>query len=112
MKLLQIAVTSPPRFAFLTILPTSSPACHTADAGDGRSNLEANNPSTSGNTAASPSISFWYRLNRIILRLCSTHQFKNLQVSRLQRQFTIFNAFQPVQIKNLSELNARLQLWA
>lgn len=29
----------------------------------------------------SPTISFWYRLNRLIIRLCSTHQFKNLQVS-------------------------------
>lgn len=29
----------------------------------------------------SPTISFWFRLNRLILRLCSTHQFKNLQVS-------------------------------
>ncbi|KAH8302094.1 hypothetical protein KR044_002689 [Drosophila immigrans] len=58
----------------------------------GRSNVEAaNNPSTSG-TAASPSISFWYRLNRIILRLCSTHQFKNLQVEMLyQRYFLRMN---------------------
>ncbi|XP_034481214.1 adenylate cyclase type 6 [Drosophila innubila] len=63
-----------------------------SDAGDGRSNLEANNPSTSGTTAASPSISFWYRLNRIILRLCSTHQFKNLQVEMLyQRYFLRMN---------------------
>lgn len=30
---------------------------------------------------SSPTISFWFRLNKIILRLCSTHQFKNLQVS-------------------------------
>lgn len=29
----------------------------------------------------SPTFSFWYRLNRLIIRLCSTHQFKNLQVS-------------------------------
>lgn len=28
----------------------------------------------------SPTISFWFRLNRVILRLCTTHQFKNLQV--------------------------------
>ncbi|XP_051860460.1 adenylate cyclase type 6 isoform X2 [Drosophila albomicans] len=63
-----------------------------SDGGDGRSNVEAaNNPSTSG-TAASPSISFWYRLNRIILRLCSTHQFKNLQVEMLyQRYFLRMN---------------------
>lgn len=26
--------------------------------------------------------SFWIRLNRYIIRLCSTHQFKNLQVNR------------------------------
>ncbi|KAL7733742.1 hypothetical protein ACLKA6_011472 [Drosophila palustris] len=65
-----------------------------SDGGDGRSNnLEAaNNPSTSGTTPASPSISFWYRLNRIILRLCSTHQFKNLQVEMLyQRYFLRMN---------------------
>lgn len=30
----------------------------------------------------SPTITFWYRLNRLVIRLCSTHQFKNLQVSR------------------------------
>lgn len=29
----------------------------------------------------SPTITFWFRLNKIIIRLCSTHQFKNLQVS-------------------------------
>lgn len=29
---------------------------------------------------SSPTISFWFRLNKIIIRLCSTHQFKNLQV--------------------------------
>ncbi|XP_030561125.1 uncharacterized protein LOC115762890 [Drosophila novamexicana] len=59
---------------------------------DGRSNVEANNPSTTGTQAASPSISFWYRLNRIILRLCSTHQFKNLQVEMLyQRYFLRMN---------------------
>ncbi|SPP87107.1 adenylate cyclase type 6 [Drosophila guanche] len=63
-------------------------------------NLEANNPSQSGAGAAgggtggalSPSISFWFRLNRIILRLCSTHQFKNLQVEMLyQRYFLRMN---------------------
>lgn len=31
----------------------------------------------------SPAITFWYRLNRLIIRLCSTHQFKNLQVNSL-----------------------------
>jgi len=52
--------------------------------------VEANNPipggggSGTGNGPVSPSISFWFRLNRIILRLCSTHQFKNLQVSYLR----------------------------
>ncbi|XP_034658330.1 adenylate cyclase type 6 [Drosophila subobscura] len=63
-------------------------------------NLEANNPSQSGagaggsgtGGALSPSISFWFRLNRIILRLCSTHQFKNLQVEMLyQRYFLRMN---------------------
>lgn len=29
----------------------------------------------------SPTITFWFRLNKFIIRLCSTHQFKNLQVS-------------------------------
>ncbi|XP_023178612.2 adenylate cyclase type 6 isoform X2 [Drosophila hydei] len=63
-----------------------------SDAADGRSNVEANNPSTTGIQAGSPSISFWYRLNRIILRLCSTHQFKNLQVEMLyQRYFLRMN---------------------
>nr|NP_001097622.2 uncharacterized protein Dmel_CG43373, isoform C [Drosophila melanogaster]ABW08553.2 uncharacterized protein Dmel_CG43373, isoform C [Drosophila melanogaster] len=62
------------------------------------SNLEANNPMSSGggggtaNGPVSPSISFWFRLNRIILRLCSTHQFKNLQVEMLyQRYFLRMN---------------------
>ncbi|XP_017043039.2 adenylate cyclase type 5 [Drosophila ficusphila] len=65
--------------------------------GDG-SNVEANNPipggggSGPGNGPVSPSISFWFRLNRIILRLCSTHQFKNLQVEMLyQRYFLRMN---------------------
>ncbi|XP_017956108.1 uncharacterized protein LOC108651148 [Drosophila navojoa] len=63
-----------------------------SDAADGRSNVEANNPSTTGIQPGSPSISFWYRLNRIILRLCSTHQFKNLQVEMLyQRYFLRMN---------------------
>ncbi|XP_022227289.2 adenylate cyclase type 5 [Drosophila obscura] len=66
------------------------------------SNVEANNPNQSGVGAGgggggtggplSPSISFWFRLNRIILRLCSTHQFKNLQVEMLyQRYFLRMN---------------------
>ncbi|XP_002135395.3 adenylate cyclase type 5 [Drosophila pseudoobscura] len=65
------------------------------------SNVEANNPSQGGAGAGagggtggplSPSISFWFRLNRIILRLCSTHQFKNLQVEMLyQRYFLRMN---------------------
>ncbi|XP_068149240.1 LOW QUALITY PROTEIN: uncharacterized protein [Drosophila tropicalis] len=47
---------------------------------------------TGGGGALSPSISFWFRLNRIILRLCSTHQFKNLQVEMLyQRYFLRMN---------------------
>ncbi|XP_017080398.1 adenylate cyclase type 5 [Drosophila eugracilis] len=61
-------------------------------------NVEANNPipggggSGTGNAPVSPSISFWFRLNRIILRLCSTHQFKNLQVEMLyQRYFLRMN---------------------
>ncbi|KAH8260653.1 hypothetical protein KR038_011220 [Drosophila bunnanda] len=63
-------------------------------------NLEANNPnpgaggggSGGANGPMSPSISFWFRLNRIILRLCSTHQFKNLQVEMLyQRYFLRMN---------------------
>ncbi|KAH8365800.1 hypothetical protein KR093_004453 [Drosophila rubida] len=63
-----------------------------SDGGDGRSNLEAANNSSTSGAAASPSISFWYRLNRIILRLCSTHQFKNLQVEMLyQRYFLRMN---------------------
>ncbi|XP_073840464.1 adenylate cyclase type 6 [Musca autumnalis] len=44
------------------------------------------------NANLSPTISFWFRLNRIILRLCSTHQFKNLQVEMLyQRYFLRMN---------------------
>ncbi|XP_067645712.1 uncharacterized protein [Eurosta solidaginis] len=40
----------------------------------------------------SPTISFWFRLNRVILRLCTTHQFKNLQVEMLyQRYFLRMN---------------------
>lgn len=31
--------------------------------------------------------SFWIRLNRYIIRLCSTHQFKNLQVNFITRDF-------------------------
>ncbi|XP_037721480.1 adenylate cyclase type 5 isoform X2 [Drosophila subpulchrella] len=61
-------------------------------------NVEANNPipggggSGTGSGPVSPSISFWFRLNRIILRLCSTHQFKNLQVEMLyQRYFLRMN---------------------
>ncbi|KAH8319317.1 hypothetical protein KR067_004024 [Drosophila pandora] len=64
-------------------------------------NLEANNLNPgggggggvgAGNGPVSPSISFWFRLNRIILRLCSTHQFKNLQVEMLyQRYFLRMN---------------------
>ncbi|KAH8286908.1 hypothetical protein KR018_009039, partial [Drosophila ironensis] len=63
-------------------------------------NVEANNPNPggggggagAGNGPVSPSISFWFRLNRIILRLCSTHQFKNLQVEMLyQRYFLRMN---------------------
>lgn len=38
------------------------------------------------------SSSLWYRLNKVITRLCSTHQFKNLQVEMLyQRYFLRMN---------------------
>lgn len=46
-------------------------------------NIEAN---SNVNANLSPTISFWFRLNRIILRLCSTHQFKNLQVSKRNKE--------------------------
>lgn len=49
---------------------------------DGR-NMEmgSNANGTGGGVGGlSPTISFWFRLNRVILRLCTTHQFKNLQV--------------------------------
>ncbi|KAL5291164.1 ADCY5 family protein [Megaselia abdita] len=37
-------------------------------------------------------ISFWFRVNKFILRLCSAHQFKNLQVEMLyQRYFLRMN---------------------
>ncbi|XP_055844529.1 adenylate cyclase type 6 [Episyrphus balteatus] len=49
-------------------------------------NLEANT------TAGSPTISFWFRLNKLVIRMCSTHQFKNLQVEMLyQRYFLRMN---------------------
>lgn len=38
------------------------------------------------------STTLWYRLNKVITRLCSTHQFKNLQVEMLyQRYFLRMN---------------------
>lgn len=49
-----------------------------SDASDTARNTEANANTT---TVISPSISFWFRLNRVVLRLCSAHQFKNLQVN-------------------------------
>ncbi|KNC26256.1 hypothetical protein FF38_01147, partial [Lucilia cuprina] len=59
------------------------------DSSDTGRNVEAN---TNVNANLSPTISFWFRLNRIILRLCSTHQFKNLQVEMLyQRYFLRMN---------------------
>ncbi|XP_055909103.1 adenylate cyclase type 6 [Eupeodes corollae] len=49
-------------------------------------NLEANT------NAGSPTISFWFRLNKLVIRMCSTHQFKNLQVEMLyQRYFLRMN---------------------
>ncbi|CAD7082581.1 unnamed protein product [Hermetia illucens] len=52
---------------------------------DPRSNENHLNPN-------SPTISFWFRLNKVIIRLCSTHQFKNLQVEMLyQRYFLRMN---------------------
>lgn len=80
-----------------------------ADAADGRSNVEANNPSTTGIQAGSPSISFWYRLNRIILRLCSTHQFKNLQVSSLRTKY-IFD--QAIKWKLATQLGSSIYIFA
>ncbi|XP_075163091.1 uncharacterized protein LOC142235716 [Haematobia irritans] len=59
------------------------------DSADAQRTTEAN---TNMNANLSPTISFWFRLNRIILRLCSTHQFKNLQVEMLyQRYFLRMN---------------------
>lgn len=84
--------------------PLSRPA---ADTADGRSNVEANNPSTSGIPAGSPSLSFWYRLNRIILRLCSTHQFKNLQVSYLKLNHTSSHSLPPYLTSSLFPLPFR-----
>nr|XP_036228094.1 uncharacterized protein LOC106620232 [Bactrocera oleae] len=61
---------------------------------DGR-NMEvgSNANGTGGGVGGlSPTISFWFRLNRVILRLCTTHQFKNLQVEMLyQRYFLRMN---------------------
>uniref|UniRef100_A0A1A9W399 adenylate cyclase n=1 Tax=Glossina brevipalpis TaxID=37001 RepID=A0A1A9W399_9MUSC len=60
-----------------------------SDASDTARNVEANANTT---TVISPTISFWFRLNRVILRLCSAHQFKNLQVEMLyQRYFLRMN---------------------
>lgn len=54
---------------------------------DGRGELDNNN--RDGGRHSSP---FWHRLNRVITRLCSTHQFKNLQVEMLyQRYFLRMN---------------------
>ncbi|KAL9907889.1 uncharacterized protein ACN427_003810 isoform 2-T5 [Glossina fuscipes fuscipes] len=60
-----------------------------SDASDTARNTEANTNTTA---VISPSISFWFRLNRVVLRLCSAHQFKNLQVEMLyQRYFLRMN---------------------
>ncbi|XP_053957170.1 uncharacterized protein LOC128862519 [Anastrepha ludens] len=65
-----------------------------SDSMDGR-NTEAGsnaNAPVGGTGGLSPTISFWFRLNRVILRLCTTHQFKNLQVEMLyQRYFLRMN---------------------
>ncbi|XP_031621838.1 adenylate cyclase type 6 [Contarinia nasturtii] len=46
--------------------------------------------------------SFWIRLNRYIIRLCSTHQFKNLQVEMLyQRYFLRMNQSNTTHILSL-----------
>ncbi|XP_055378499.1 uncharacterized protein LOC129610136 isoform X2 [Condylostylus longicornis] len=54
---------------------------------------ESDNRNCEGNpNLISPTISFWFRLNKVIIRLCSTHQFKNLQVEMLyQRYFLRMN---------------------
>lgn len=45
---------------------------------------------------------FWYRMNRNIIRLCSTHQFKNLQVEMLyQRYFLRMNQSNTAHIVSL-----------
>ncbi|KAJ6635699.1 Adenylate cyclase type 6, partial [Pseudolycoriella hygida] len=50
----------------------------------------------------SPTISFWYRLNKVIIRLCSSHQFKNLQVEMLyQRYFLRMNQSNTTHILSL-----------
>ncbi|XP_049315336.1 uncharacterized protein LOC105226517 isoform X1 [Bactrocera dorsalis] len=61
---------------------------------DGRNTEVGSNANGTGGGVGglSPTISFWFRLNRVILRLCTTHQFKNLQVEMLyQRYFLRMN---------------------
>ncbi|ALC43989.1 CG43373 [Drosophila busckii] len=65
-----------------------------AESADGRA-VDSSNAAGAATGAASPSLSFWFRLNRVILRLCSTHQFKNLQVSCMpQPQRTVEMLYQ------------------
>ncbi|XP_055297190.1 adenylate cyclase type 6 isoform X2 [Sitodiplosis mosellana] len=53
-------------------------------------------------TANGSTASFWIRLNRYIIRLCSTHQFKNLQVEMLyQRYFLRMNQSNTTHILSL-----------
>lgn len=58
-------------------------------ADDARGDMDGGGAPVGGQSAQhSP----WYRLNRVITRLCSTHQFKNLQVEMLyQRYFLRMN---------------------
>lgn len=59
-------------------------------ADDARGDMDGGGPAAGGGQSAQHSP--WYRLNRVITRLCSTHQFKNLQVEMLyQRYFLRMN---------------------
>ncbi|GAB0092923.1 Adenylate cyclase [Sergentomyia squamirostris] len=47
-------------------------------------------------------MSFWYRLNKLIIQMCSSHQFKNLQVEMLyQRYFLRMNQSNTTHIVSL-----------
>lgn len=51
------------------------------DARDLNSNTSTFNRDGTSRINNSPSpFTFWYRMNKLILRLCSIHRFKNLQV--------------------------------